>query len=148
VPSPLDITHARWVLGLIPPEQAVEFAWQALAFGYDGALLRNLASLRTSSKWDVDQVFFPALREMGFEPYSNEEACRILIDDAADRILKGALDPLEGASLIRSYWHRSGFMKELTAIALPCETLLCDPRHDDALRAQILQVVRNHQPTT
>ncbi len=148
MPSPLDITHAKWVLGLIAPEQAVQFAWEALAFGYDGPLLRALASLRAASKWEVDQVFFPALREMGFEPYANEEACRVLVDDAAERILKGELDALEGAAIIRSFWHRSGFIKELTDVALPCETLLCDPRRDDALRAQIIQVVRNHQPTT
>src|SRR4051812_24216057 len=113
MPSSLDATHARWVLGLIPPAKAVEFAWDALAFGYDGPLLRALASLRTDSKWDVDQIFFPALREMGFEAYSNAEACRVLIDEAAERMLKGDLDPVEGASLIKNFWHRSGYLEEL-----------------------------------
>lgn len=140
--------HARWVLGLLPAQDAPQFAWEALVFGYDGPLLRALASLRAPTKWEVDHVFFPAIREMGFETYTEVEACRVLADDAADKILKGKLDAVEGASQIRDYWVRSGYIEELSRMARPFETLLCAGRRDDATRLEILQVVRTHQPST
>lgn len=148
MPSSLDVTHARWVLGLLPPQEAPQFAWDALVFGYDGPLLRLLASLSKPSKWEVDQVFFPAIREMGFETYTEVEACRVLADDAAERILEGELDAVDGASQIRDFWVRSGYIEELSRMALPFETLLCSGRRDEALRLEILQVVRAHQPST
>lgn len=140
--------HARYVLGLLPPAQVRDFAFDALAFGYDGELLRTLASLRTPTQWEVDRIFYPAVREMGLEEYSNQDACRVLIDDTVQRIMKGELDAIVGAAEIREYWKRSGYMEELRILAGPLEILLCTGRRDDAIRQDILHVIGAHETAT
>ena len=137
--------HARYVLGLLAAAEVREFAWDALAYGYDGELLRALASLNRPTKWEADRIFFPAIREMGFEEYSNQDACRVLIDDAVMRMQKGELDAVAGATEIREYWKRSGYMEEVKTLAGPLEMLLCTGKRDEAIRVEILHVVMAHQ---
>jgi hypothetical protein len=145
VNSSLEIMHARYVLGLLPPAQVRDFAFEALTYGYDGELLRALASLRTPTQWEADRIFYAAIREMGFDEYSNKDACRVLIDDTVRRIMIGELDAVIGATEIRECWKRSGYMEELRILAAPLEILLCTGRRDDAIRLDILHVVAAHQ---
>jgi hypothetical protein len=137
--------HARYVLGLLPPAQVRDFAFDALAYGYDGELLRTMASLRTPTQWEADRIFYPAIREMGLDEYSNKDACRVLIEDTVARVMKGELDAIIGAAEIREYWRRSGYMEELRGLAGPLEILLCTGRRDNAIRLDILHVIGAHQ---
>lgn len=143
--SSLDIKHAQYVLGLLPATAVQEFAFEALAFGYDGVLLRAMAALHSPTKWEVDRIFFPALREMGFEEYSGAEACTVLIEDTVARITQGELDPILGAEHIREYWKRSGYLSELAPLGGPFEMLLCTGRRDDGLRGEILDIIQAQQ---
>ena len=137
--------HARYVLGLLPPAQVRDFAWDALAFGYDGELLRAMASLNTPTQWEADRIFYSAVREIGLDEYSQKDACRVLIGDAVQRIMKGELDAIAGAVEIRDCWKRSGYMEELRTLAGPLEILLCTGKRDDAIRVEILHVVAAHE---
>lgn len=103
----LDTVEALWRLGLYPPEGLPAVAERALADGHDGPSFRALAGLHRPSRLAVSALFDEALREMGREPMSEEDACIVAARALAARILHGRVSPREGAEmLVRDIWDR------------------------------------------
>ena len=110
----LEIAEAFWKLGSLPVGQLQDIALRALADGYDGPALRELAEFPWATRRDVGDLFDIALSEMGRPVLSDREAGLRLAREVASGIVSGGIDPYEGARRIWwDIWERSGRPEEL-----------------------------------
>ena len=89
LPANLDIEllQAKWVLGGIEPDQLVHIALSALAHGFDGTALRQLAGLSKPTSRDLGTLPARAFAEMGLKAVDREEAVFVLLDRGEPQVL-------------------------------------------------------------
>jgi hypothetical protein len=74
-----ELWQARWVLGGINPEQLVELAVSALAHGFHGIALQQLAGLTRPTSNDLGNLPAQFFADMGLEPIDADEAVALLL---------------------------------------------------------------------
>lgn len=72
---------------------------------YDSPALRRLAGETSTTLTEHSALFVAVLEELGFQIPSKNEACFVVADLFARKILDGKLSPHEGARKI--WWHAS-----------------------------------------
>lgn len=96
----IERVEALWRLGLLPIARLRPIAIEAIAEGYAGPALYELADGGYGTRHEANDIFDRALREMGREPVPLEEApwryARVLAADIAS----GIIDPYIGASIL------------------------------------------------
>ena len=94
------LAQARWLLGLLYPEQVPAFACSALEAGFDSPSLRLLAGESQPTRAAIAPIVESVFRELGIPPLDEEEAKLVVGRDWAARIVAGATSPYEGAKAI------------------------------------------------
>src|SRR5262245_39551219 len=96
----LDLTEARFVLGLITSDQLPRIATGLLASGTKSKSLVQLQSLSGDELPDALGLFQDALSELGRGRMSKEAALRQFTKDISTQIVKREIAPYDGAKLI------------------------------------------------
>jgi hypothetical protein len=95
-----DVGLAVWALGLLDPLRLPALAMRALEDGLDSPSLRRLAGADATEVPHVSALFAAALAEIGIVPPAPAVAARQIGDDVAGRIIRGDVDPLDGARFL------------------------------------------------
>jgi hypothetical protein len=104
-----EVAIARWRLGDLPSEGLPAAALGALSGGCDGASLGRLAGMGRAGWSEIEPLIARAYQERGVELPDERTAVKLLADATATRIVRGAVDPLEGAdALHRLAWRCDG----------------------------------------
>ena len=102
--SALDLFLAEWVLGRVSPERAVQLAIRSLQDGCDEPSVAVIAGSRATTRAEIDAELPRLLRALGTQLPTDDEALKSLVDDCAQRIADGRLDPSRGASMMWEFW--------------------------------------------
>jgi hypothetical protein len=89
-----------YVLGTLVSDDLPSFAVQALADGYDSPTLFQLAGAEGSDTEHLRRLFSRAITELGITLPSPMEAGLSTAESIAENVLKGKVEPYEGAKLI------------------------------------------------
>jgi hypothetical protein len=100
--EPLRLALLRMTVGEQPPEGLPWLAADALSRGLDSPALRELAGAPAVDHQQNRDLFIEAMRELGAEAPSTQDASRALVRHWAEEILSGTLAPHEGAR--RIWW--------------------------------------------
>lgn len=115
--SGMDIERAEalWRLGQLPVGDLQQVALDALAAGYYGPALVELAQFQYATRRDLGDLFQRALSEMDRLPISERQAGLRIAKSIAVKVLAGQIDPYEGAREIwQGVWEQAGRPAELT----------------------------------
>ena len=96
----LDVTAAKYVLGLVDAENLPALAMQWIQEGHDVPALWQLASLTTPTREDAIPALKEALQEIGVSLPDRRRAVMLLALKTARRIVQSNLPPYEGANTI------------------------------------------------
>jgi uncharacterized protein YbjT (DUF2867 family) len=100
--SKFDIksTQAEWILGLIPRDDLVDIAAEALAQGIKSKHLVELAGLSQTETQEAERLFERALDEIGQPGMVKADALKQYARIVSALILASKIAPLEGAKRI------------------------------------------------
>jgi hypothetical protein len=99
-----DTIEARWILGLIPPEELPDAAQTLLNCGVDGDSLFELTNSRGADSSVLTGLFKIWLSSVGRGAMSKREAMRVYTRDVSKQISQGHIEPYAGA---RDIWDVS-----------------------------------------
>ena len=112
--SIIELTAARYVLGIVPSEELKRAADQALDAGIDSPSLCELAGIIHSTMSEAGPLFEAALRELSVQAPSKEEAIWIVLSHWLTEISKGRLDPIDGMARVMSEVYHPAKLYERT----------------------------------
>jgi hypothetical protein len=116
----------EWQAGLVDWSELPDIAAAALAEGFDGPSLRNLAGLLglpwTEIQWQAPELLAGVAAEVGVPERTPSEALEVVVHDESARIVSGQVAPEAGAERIyklflrdpdhRTEWLRVGGLTE------------------------------------
>ena len=97
----LELTLARWVLNVLPPEDVPKVATDALVHGCKAMSVAVLAGLERPASADIEEVLPALLEELRVSLPERSNALKIHVDAVARDIVLGVMTPSAGASQIR-----------------------------------------------
>jgi hypothetical protein len=95
-----EVGLAVWALGLLDPLRLPALAMRALEDGLESPSLRRLAGADATEVPYASSLFAAALAEAGVVPPTPPAAARQIGYDIAERIIRGHVDPFEGARFL------------------------------------------------
>lgn len=104
----LDLSRARWALGMIGSDELPRIALRALEDGVASSAMERLAGLTVVEHDEAPELFERALQELGRRRLSKAEALYELARYAAERIVRQEIGPYDGAKLIWEATLQSG----------------------------------------
>jgi hypothetical protein len=135
----IDLAQALWCLGQLPPEDIPEIACQALERGFDSPTIRKLAGLHKPVASDIGDLFDRAMIEMGRKPLSKKAAGLLIAKDIAAQIVRGQIDPYQGAREIWwEIWNECERPEELKAFVGLADGYEDEPSHREQYRNDIV----------
>lgn len=96
----IELTESLWRVGLLPINAVRPFAIEALAEGFSGPALFELADGGYGTWREVETTFAQALIEMGRAPLTKEEAAMQAAWCICEDIASGVAEPYRSARLI------------------------------------------------
>lgn len=123
----MDVQKAvtEWQAGLMHSRELPDIAAAALAEGFDGPSLRNLAGLLglpwTEIQWEAPDLLAGVAAEVGVPQRTQSEALEVVVQTEAERIVRGEVAPEAGARRIyklflrdptRTHWLAVGGLAE------------------------------------
>ena len=145
----LGLIAAEWSLGWYPPEEMPGVACRALGAGFDGPALRELAGCTNATRSNHGVLIERALRELGKEPMSPEDAARLVAGLACRNIVSGKISPYEGASRLWKVYHYCGGPKSLipfVGLASEWEDVVTHREHYEKLIVKAAQKFLDDSP--
>jgi hypothetical protein len=140
-----DILAARWRLGLVTGEELPDLATDLLLSGTESPAVVALAGESGTTLRDAGRLFERVLADLGCARLDECGAGRILARDWAERIVRGELDPYEGASQI---WRVSYYACNEPSDLVPFVGLASQYQDSEAyrvkLREDIIQAARRY----
>jgi hypothetical protein len=101
LPFSPQLIQARWLLEMLPSDEAILAAQEALETGYDGPNVRRLAGLVLPNRFELEALMPEFLADMGIKgKLSKQEAGWALGCIIANSITEGRIRPYEGARFI------------------------------------------------
>ena len=97
----IALIESLWRVGLLPINAVRPFAIEALADGFSGPALFELADGGYGTWREVEETFGRALIEMGRAPLTEEEASMQAAWCICEDIASGAVEPYRGIERIR-----------------------------------------------
>jgi len=104
----IELTESLWRLGLLPINAARPFAIEALAEGFSGPALFELADGGYGTWREVEETFAQALIEIGHAPLTVEEASMQAAWCICEGIASGATEPYGGIDRIGNLLRYDG----------------------------------------
>jgi len=96
----LIVAASRMILGMLPAEELVDVAMQAMEDGYDSPSLRILAGLTVGDFQEATTMFDRVLSELNVTIPNKRDAVSLLVQMVAHEIVAGSVAPYEGAKKI------------------------------------------------
>jgi hypothetical protein len=145
----VETAVTEWQAGLTDWSELPDIAAAALADGFDGPSLRNLAGLLglpwTEIQWQAPELLAGVAAEVGVPQRTQDEALEIMVHTEAERIVRGEVAPEVGAQRIFKLFLRNPARTDWLAVGGYVDEWE-DEATDEiraALRSQIINAARN-----
>lgn len=96
----VKLIQAKFVLGMLSPEELVRAAIEAIVAGSNDENLIVLAGLSKNEINDANAIFLKFVHSVGLENMSKDTALRVYVQSVSCEIAYGKRDPYEGAQTI------------------------------------------------
>lgn len=138
------ITAAKYRLGMVSANDLPQIGVDALSEGFDTFSLCQLAGEDGSDSDESRRLFEKSLVELGVAIPTQNEAGMIVSKSIAQEVLRGELDPYEGARRIwgKIYVHNPN-LKDLTVFVGLASEFEDDPENREAYLAEIVKECRS-----
>ena len=103
----LQTAYARWLLALEPPEWIPTLACKLLENGIETPSVVEVAGLHKPTNRDAAEIIERMFSELGLKPLSKREAAVMYARQIAFEVVREAIAPYVGASLLCEIWRIS-----------------------------------------